>query len=86
MHGSEELLTDEGYRQLNGNLQYELIMKSCADIEDRIRSASSESDAARIAETSCARIEETCQSALIRTALRTNVKNLLLRYWKRLET
>jgi hypothetical protein len=81
MYGNEELLTDEGYRQLNGNQQYELIAAHCRGIEERIRSASSRPEAMRIADAACTQIELTCHSVLIRTALAANVEEMISRYW-----
>jgi hypothetical protein len=86
MYMNEELLTDERFRQLNGNRQSELIANHCADMEDRIRSASSRSEAIRLKESTCARFEEACPSALVRTALSRHVEELISHYWDNKET
>ena len=81
MYVNEELLTDERFRQLNGNRQSELIANHCADIEDRIRSAPSRLEAIRLKESTCTRFEKACPSALVRTALSRYVEELISRYW-----
>jgi hypothetical protein len=83
MHFNEELLTDERYRQLNGNQQSELVARHCADIEDRIRSAPSRLEALRLKELACSRFKQTCSSVLVRTALTRHVEELISRNWEK---
>ncbi len=81
MEFNEELLTDERFERLNTNRQSELIAEYCADIEDRIHSASSRLEALRLAESSCTRFEQTCLSTLVRKALERHIEGLILQYW-----
>jgi len=86
MYVNEELLTDERFRQLNGNRQSELIADHCADIEDRIRSAPSRLEAMRLKESACTTFEQACPSVLVRTALSRYVEELIVRYWDNKQT
>jgi len=81
MYFNEELLTDELYLKLNGKQQSGLIANHCADMEYRIRSASSREEAIRLKEMACTTFNQECQSALIRTALIRHVEDLISRYW-----
>ncbi len=86
MYSNEELLADEGYRQLNGNQQYELIAMHCRGIEERIRTAPSRQEAVLIADTACTEIGRTCHSVLIRSALAAKVEDMISRYWSTART
>ena len=81
MYSNEELLTDEIYLKLNRKQQSELIASHCADMEYRIRVASSREEAIRLKEMACTKFNQECQSTLVRAALIRHVEDLISHYW-----
>jgi hypothetical protein len=59
-----------------------LIVKYCADIQDRIRTADSELDASKIVESACERFGSECENHVLRSMLREYLTQLVQRYWK----
>ncbi|GEM_PF-5240572 len=74
-----EELTDD--RPRDDTWQREVIARYCADAEERIRTAGSKSEAARIIDELCEHFDRTCESSLVRTFLKKHVAHLLTLHW-----
>ena len=61
--------------------QEETIRNYCLGIEEKIRSAKSQSEASRIIETTCNAFESACESDVVRSSLRHHLAGLLKKYW-----
>lgn len=61
--------------------QSELIAQYCSGMEERIQNAESRERAERIARETCAQLEQSCLSEVIREFLRRNVQAWLDKYW-----
>ena len=78
----EELFSEDRFVRIGEDLQSELIARHCAEVEDRIRTASSRPDAERVSAEACSRFREECPSALLRNALTRRVEELVNKYWR----
>jgi hypothetical protein len=66
---------------LNQNRQKELITQHCSDALERIRTASSKSEARRIVNEFCQKFDQECESAMVRKFLKQYVNSLLNQHW-----
>jgi hypothetical protein len=74
-----EELTDD--RPRDDTWQRDVIARYCADAEERIRTAGSKSEAARILGELCEHFDRACESSLVRTFLKNHVAHLLTLHW-----
>jgi hypothetical protein len=82
---NEELLTDNRFAQLNRAQQSNIIANHCAEIEERIRNASSRLEAERVLASTCLQFEKECPSMLVRNALTSRMEELIAKYWNHKE-
>jgi len=75
---SDELTDD---RPRDDTWQRDVIARYCADAEERIRTAGSKSEAARILDELCEQFDRACESALVRKVLKKHVAHLLTLHW-----
>jgi hypothetical protein len=78
MNENEELISD---RVLGAAHQRELIARYCANADERIRTASSKSEAMRIVDDLCEHFDRACESSMVRTFLKRHVAHLLASHW-----
>jgi hypothetical protein len=78
---NEELFNERQFLQLNQAHQSELIANHCAEIEERVRNASSRLEAERVSASACLQFEKDCQSMLVRNALTHRMEELIAKYW-----
>ncbi len=69
-------------KPLDQNLQNELISRHCSDALERIRTASSKSEAQRIVNEFCQKFDRECESNLVRRFLKQYVNSLLDQHWR----
>lgn len=81
MNFHEELVTDNRFAQFNKKQQTDLLAKHCADIEERIRTASSRYEADRVSAEVCLEFEKECHSSVVRRSMKQRVQDLLIEYW-----
>ncbi|GEM_PF-5330139 len=64
-----------------GDLLGDTVSKSCAGIEEQIRSASSREEAQGIVDQACNAFSNQCLSEILKRALTDHVDKLLTQYW-----
>ena len=62
--------------------QAELIRRYCSGIEERIDDAPSKEEAVHIVDETCARLEQSCESEVIRAFLRTAMEARVEHRWQ----
>jgi hypothetical protein len=61
--------------------QQALLREYCAGVEDRIKTAPSESGASNLVEGLCRKFDSECESEVLRSGVRTYLSELIQRYW-----
>jgi hypothetical protein len=74
----DELSSD---RLFGGNRQEELIRQHCAGIDARIRTALTKAEAEKIVRQTCSSFEDSCDSSLVRSALKAYVLRIFEAEW-----
>jgi hypothetical protein len=63
--------------------QQALLREYCAGVEDRIKTAQSESDASNLVDSLCRKFDSQCESEVLRSGLRIYLSELIRRYWSK---
>ena len=76
-----ESITDQQFLSLGQQRQVEILAEHCADIEEKIRSAQSRTEAQTIADSTCGKLQEACLSNLVQRALVRRTREFIEQYW-----
>ena len=75
------MLNERQFIQLGQVKQFELIIRHCSGIEERIGNARSKEEAERFVNVACEKFANECTSGIIRAALKQHMQAKVSQYW-----